>query len=67
MHLRPWSVPPVSKTRARQNETLRIFEIRPDGVSSWNTGQFRGILLGDLGPCHALRKYGIFHVIYWYL
>ena len=50
---RAWSVPWISKTHARQNETLRIFKIRTGEVCSRCGGQFRGNLLGGFGLCHT--------------
>ena len=51
--LRAWSVPWISKTHARQNETLWILQIHTRRVSGRNTGQFYGNSLGGLGLCHC--------------
>ena len=50
---RAWSVPWISKTHARQNETLRICKIHTGRVFSPSVGQFRGNSLGGLGLRHA--------------
>jgi len=51
--LRAWSVPLVSKTHARQNETLWICKIHTSRVFSQCAGQFHGNHLRGLGVCHA--------------
>ena len=51
--VRAWSVPWISKTHARQNETLRICKIHTGRVFGPSVGQFRGNSLGGLGLRHA--------------
>ena len=51
--IRAWSVPWISKTHARQNETLRICKIHTGWVFGPSVGQFRGNSLGGLGLRHA--------------
>ena len=53
LKLRARSVPWISKTHARQNETLRICKIYTGRVFGPSVGQFRGNSLGGLGLYHA--------------